>query len=41
MLRFDHVTFQYDSEDFNIIDDLSFSVQPGEFVSIIGASGFG
>jgi len=41
MLRFDHVTFQYDSEDFNIIDDLSFDVKPGEFVSLIGASGFG
>ncbi|MBR3296612.1 MAG: ABC transporter ATP-binding protein [Firmicutes bacterium] len=41
MLQFDRVTFQYDSEDFNIIDDLSFSVEEGEFVSLIGASGFG
>ena len=28
MLEFKHVTFQYDSEDFNIIDDLSFTVEP-------------
>ena len=28
MLEFQHVTFQYDSEDFNIIDDLSFTVEP-------------
>ena len=30
MLEFQHVTFQYDSEDFNIIDDLSFTVEPEE-----------
>lgn len=41
MLEFRNVTFQYDVEDFNIIDGLSFSVAPGEFVSIIGASGCG
>lgn len=34
MLEFQHVTFQYDSEDFNIIDDLSFTVEPEEFISI-------
>lgn len=41
MLKFRHVTFQYEVEDFNIIDDLSFHIAPGEFVSIIGASGCG
>ncbi len=41
MLKFDHVSFQYDVEDFSIIDDLSFEVQNGEFVSVIGASGCG
>ena len=31
MLEFQHVTFQYDSEDFNIIDDLSFTVNPRSY----------
>ena len=41
MLEFKNVCFQYDSEDFSIIDHLSFSVRHGEFVSVIGASGCG
>ena len=41
MLDFEHVVFQYPSEDFNIIDDLSFHVERGEFVSVIGPSGCG
>lgn len=41
MLEFRDVCFQYDSEDFSIIDHLSFTVNQGEFVSIIGASGCG
>lgn len=41
MLKFDNVSFQYDAEDFSIIDHLSFNVQDGEFVSVIGASGCG
>ena len=41
MLTFDHVSFQYDVEDFSIIDDLSFRVEKGEFVSAIGTSGCG
>ena len=36
MLTFDNVRFQYAVEDFSIIDHLSFEVQDGEFVSIIG-----
>lgn len=41
MLEFDHVTYQYPVEDFSIIDDLSFQVQPGSFHCIIGVSGCG
>ena len=41
MLTFDNVRFQYAVENFSIIDHLSFEVQNGEFVSIIGASGCG
>ena len=35
MLEFRDVRFQYDSEDFSIIDRLSFTVKKGEFVSVI------
>ena len=38
MLEFRNVVFQYDSEDFNIIDGLSFHLVKGEFVSVIGPS---
>ena len=41
MLEFDHVSYQYDSEDFDIVDGLSFRVEPGSFHCIIGASGCG
>ena len=41
ILRFDQVSFQYPSEDFDIIDRLSFSVEPGSFHCIIGISGCG
>ena len=41
MLTFENVTFQYEVEDFSIIDHLSFHVKEGEFVSIIGPSGCG
>lgn len=41
MLEFHDVCFQYDVEDFSIIDHLSFRVEKGEFVSVIGASGCG
>ncbi|WRS28495.1 ABC transporter ATP-binding protein [Oscillospiraceae bacterium MB08-C2-2] len=41
MLTFKDVAFQYKAEDFSIIDDLSFHVEKGEFVSIVGPSGCG
>ena len=41
MLRFEHVSYRYPSEDFDIIDDLSFSVEPGSFHCIVGVSGCG
>lgn len=41
MLEFQHVSFQYDNESFDIIDDLSFQVEKGAFISIIGISGCG
>lgn len=41
MLEFRDVSFQYDVEDFDIIDRLSFHIAPGEFVSVIGPSGCG
>ena len=40
-LEFDHVSYQYPSEDFDIIDQLSFSVEPGSFHCILGISGCG
>ena len=40
-LEFEHVSYQYPGEDFDIIDDLSFSVEPGSFHCIIGVSGCG
>ncbi len=41
MLDFKNVTYQYPEDDYEIIKDLSFHVEPGEFISIIGVSGCG
>ncbi|MBE5759797.1 MAG: ATP-binding cassette domain-containing protein [Clostridiales bacterium] len=41
MLCFDNVSYQYPGQDFDLIDELSFSVEPGSFHSIIGISGCG
>ena len=41
ILEFEGVSFQYAGEDFDIIDGLSFTVQPGAFHCIIGVSGCG
>ena len=40
-LEFEHVSYQYPGEDFDIIDYLSFSVETGSFNCIIGVSGCG
>ncbi|MGN0134752.1 MAG: ABC transporter ATP-binding protein [Anaerotignum sp.] len=41
MLEFKNVSFRYAVDEFSMMEDLSFSVEDGEFVSIIGASGCG
>ena len=41
MLEFDSVSYQYPSEDFDIIDRLSFRIAPGSFHCILGVSGCG
>lgn len=41
MLTFKNVDFTYAGADGKILDDLSFEVRDGEFVSILGASGCG
>ena len=40
MIHFDQVTKQY-KEDASAIKDITFSVEPGEFISIVGHSGAG
>lgn len=41
MLNFEHVSFQYEGDAQPMLEDLSFHIEPGEFVSLIGASGCG
>ncbi len=41
MLELRGVTYRYPSEDFDTLQNLSFSVEEGSFVSIIGVSGCG
>ena len=41
MLKFDNVTFKYDSDNYEMMRNLSFEVKDGEFISLIGASGCG
>jgi len=41
MLEFKDVIFKYPEDDSAMLNDLSFSVGKGEFISIIGASGCG
>ena len=40
-VSFDHVTFTYPGADRPALEDLSFSVQPGEVVALVGPSGGG
>ncbi|MGN0159265.1 MAG: ABC transporter ATP-binding protein [Brotaphodocola sp.] len=41
LLKFDQISYQYPGEDFDIIDRLSFAVEPGSFHCIVGTSGCG
>lgn len=36
-----HVTFSYDQNGKNVLNDLSFAINPGEYVGIVGPSGCG
>ena len=40
-IAFRHVSFAYDKNSKNVLNDLSFSVAPGEYVGIVGPSGCG
>ena len=40
-LEFEGVSYQYPGDDFDIVDHLSFQVEPGSFHCIIGVSGCG
>ncbi|MGR6541724.1 ABC transporter ATP-binding protein [Paenibacillus tundrae] len=40
-LTFQNVSYQYDAEPIDIIDNLSFTIEAGSFHSIVGASGCG
>lgn len=41
ILEFEQVSYQYTSEDFDIVDQLSFSVESGAFHCMLGISGCG
>lgn len=40
-VTFDHVSFRYPGDDTDTLKDISFSIQPGEMVGIVGATGAG
>ncbi len=40
-VEYDHVGFRYPGTDIAAIEDVSFSMQPGDFVALVGASGSG
>lgn len=39
-VRFDHVTFSYDGAT-NVLDDVSFTIAPGETIALVGPTGAG
>lgn len=39
-VRFDHVTFSYDGST-NVLDDVSFTIAPGETIALVGPTGAG
>ncbi len=40
-IRFSDVTFGYGEDGRNVLDQLSFTIRPGEFVALVGPSGVG
>ncbi|HYM95969.1 MAG TPA: ABC transporter ATP-binding protein, partial [Candidatus Sulfotelmatobacter sp.] len=40
-IRFDHVTFAYPGAESNALTDLSFTIQPGETLAVVGRNGAG
>ena len=40
IIRFEHVSKRF-SEDHQVLNDITFSLSPGEFVSLVGVSGAG
>lgn len=40
-LRFDHVTFTYPNDDQPTLKDISFEIEPGQMVGVVGATGAG
>ncbi len=40
-VKFDHVSFAYPNDDHPTLQDISFEIQPGQMVGIVGATGSG
>ncbi len=40
-IEVNHVSFHYDKDGPLILDDITFNVEPGEFVALVGPSGSG
>ena len=40
-ITFDHVSFRYAGQERNILDDVSFTVEPGQTVALVGTTGSG
>ena len=38
-VEFDHVSFRYPGDEEDTLKDISFSIQPGEMIGIVGATG--
>ncbi len=40
-VKFDHVSFAYPNDEYPTLQDISFEIQPGQMVGIVGATGSG